>query len=301
MRAFGAHSIIEPSQSGGHLMLNVEQEGVGSTGSGETQSVQPASQAGDIHASGPLSYGSYLRVPEILSLQTPLGGPGAHDEMLFIIVQQVQELWFKQILYELRDVIDLLGRDEIRPAVRLIDRVNRIIRLVGDEVAILETMPPQEFMRFRNVLSPASGFESEQFRELEWASGLREHTFVKLVEKHADLQIYGARWPVSLHDALLQQLDRVDTDPASAVAGIYLDPGAHPDLYSLVEVLSEYEVLFGEWRFHHIKLVERTIGDHSPGTAGSAGAGYLGRTLTYRFFPELWEARNRISASASSM
>jgi tryptophan 2,3-dioxygenase len=250
------------------------------------------------HEAEPLSYGSYLRVPELIDLQTPLKEPPVHDEMLFIIVQQAQELWFKQVLHELRSVIGLLEAKEFPEAVRLLGRVNRILNVVCDEVTILETMPPQEFHRFRRVLTTSSGFESEQFRELELASGLSDSTFLKLIEKQMDLKHLRARWPKSLHEAFLDVLATFDPDPVEAVVRIYNEYLARPELFALAEALSEYEVVFSEWRFRHVKLVERTIGDRMPGTAGSSGVGYLGKTLNYRFFPELWEARNRLTAQA---
>ena len=247
----------------------------------------------------PLSYGSYLRVPELLELQTRLGPQDAHDEMLFIITQQAQELWFKQILHDLGAVIGSLGGGDIPRALHLLGRINTIMRVVGQEVTILETMPPPEFHRFRHVLSPASGFESLQFRELELASGLREPTFIKLIERHISVPELWERWPKSLHDAFLEQLEPLASDPVDAVVEVYSHPERHGYLFLLCEAMSEYEVQFSLWRFHHVKLVERAIGDRAMGTAGSAGAGYLGKTLGYRFFPELWEARNRLSALAS--
>src|SRR5437868_3573187 len=152
-------------------MLNVEQEGPASSGTVR-----------------PLSYGEYLRVPELLRLQARLGPPDAHDEMLFIIVQQAQELWFKQVLFELRTIIAVLDGGDIVEGVRLLNRVNAIVRVLADEVEVLESMPPQEFSRFRHVLSPASGFESEQFRELEFASGLREPSVLKIIEKYMNME-----------------------------------------------------------------------------------------------------------------
>jgi len=247
----------------------------------------------------PLSYGLYLRVPELLQLQTPMGSPPARDELLFIIVQQVQELWFKQVLNDLRIVIAGLQRGDILGTLPMLNRINVIIRTLRDEVGVLETMPPQEFHKFRHVLSPASGFESEQFRELELASGLDDPTFRKLLAKHMDLDGLAREWPITLHDAFLDLLKPIDPDPSAAVARIYDNAQSYPEMFLLAEALSEYEVLFCEWRFRHIKLVERTIGDHMPGTAGSSGAGYLGKTLTYRFFPELWAARNRLTAQVS--
>jgi tryptophan 2,3-dioxygenase len=243
----------------------------------------------------PLTYGAYLRVPEMLSLQSPLGDPPVHDEMLFIIVQQVQELWFKQVLIELHSVVRLLQERNIGEAIRLISRVNRIIRAVASEVDILATMPPREFHGFRHVLSPSSGFESHQFRELELASGLSDPTFLKLMDKYLGLAELRESWPITLRDAAYSLLPRVAEDPVEAWTLIYNDAALYPEMFALAEALSEYEVGFAEWRFHHIKLVERSIGDRAPGTAGSMGAGYLGRTLQYRFFPELWEARNRVT------
>jgi tryptophan 2,3-dioxygenase len=249
----------------------------------------------------PLTYGSYLRVPELLELQTPLGPDDAHDEMLFIVTQQSQELWFKQILYDLRRVMDLLESGDIPYALHLLGRINKIMQVVGQEVTVLATMPPPEFQRFRHVLTPSSGFESLQFRELEIASGLREPTFIKLIERHMSVPGIWSRWPRSLHDIFLAIIEPLAPDAVDAVVEIYTHPERHGQLFLLMEALSEYEVRFGEWRFHHIKLVERAIGDRAMGTAGSAGAGYLGKTLGYRFFPELWEARNRISAASAEL
>lgn len=250
--------------------------------------------------SGPLTYGMYLRVPELTALQSPLSLPVAHDEMLFIIVQQAQELWFKQVLYELHEVIRLLDSGLLLEATRLINRVNRILAVLGQEVGVLETMPPLEFARFRGVLSTSSGFESEQFRELELASGLDNPTFLKLIEKHMDAGRLRAIWPRTLADAFRGVLAALDPDPVAAVMMIYATPAARPEYFALAEALTEYEIGFQHWRFHHVKLVERVIGDRSPGTAGSAGSGYLGKTLTYHFFPELWEARNRLTVQGTS-
>src|SRR5437868_5351356 len=196
------------------------------------------------HEQQPLTYGSYLRVPELLGLQSPLKQPAIHDEMLFIIVQQAQELWFKQVLHELRAVIGLLERDQIMEAVRLLARINRILKVVFDEVAVLETMPPQEFQHFRQVLTTSSGFESEQFRELELASGLSDATFLKLLEKRMDLDRLRARWPQSLHRVFRDLLAGLDPDPVAAVVRIYDGYLERPDLFMLAEALSEYEVTF---------------------------------------------------------
>ncbi len=247
----------------------------------------------------PLTYGSYLRVPELVGLQSPLSTPVEHDEMLFIIVQQAQELWFKQLLHELHAIIAFLGNHEILQAIRLLRRANAILRVLGAEVTVLETMPPQEFQRFRHVLSSSSGFESEQFRELELASGLDDAVFLKLVGKHMDMHRVRSMWPQSLADTFRKLLRDIAPNSVDALVSIYTTPQLYMELYMLAESLADYETLFGEWRFHHIKLVERTIGDRAVGTAGSTGAGYLTKTLGYRFFPELLEARNKLSARAA--
>lgn len=246
-----------------------------------------------------LTYGQYLRVPELLSLQSRLSDPPVHGEMLFMVVQQAQELWFKQILHELRLVIDLLERDELPEATHVLDRVDRILRMLGDGVEILEALPPMEFQEFRWLLRTASGFESEQFRELEIASGLHDPEYLRMAGRIVDLAALQARWPVTLHDAFRDCIAPVDPDPIAALVQIYAHPSRFANLYRLCETLSDYELRFREWRFHHAQLVIRVIGDRAPGTAGSSGGAYLERTLGYRFFPELWEARNKLIAEVT--
>jgi tryptophan 2,3-dioxygenase len=247
-------------------------------------------------SSEPLTYGIYLRVPELLDLQSLLGRPEVHDEMLFILGQQAQELWFKQILHELGPAVDALRRDAILPAARLLDRVNLILAVLSAETKVLATIEPRDFHRFRVHLQKASGFESQQFRELEIASGLRDDSYLKMVSHFVDTHELLARWPVSLAEAFRTVLGMLAPDPVEAIVRIYDDPDAEPGVQVLADVLSEYEQRFALWRFHHLQVVERVIGDRSPGTGGSSGSGYLARTLNYRFFPELWEARNRLTA-----
>lgn len=242
-----------------------------------------------------LTYGRYLRVPELLSLQTPLSEPQVHGEMLFIITQQSQELWFKQILHELRTVIRLLESRELPEATHILDRVDRMLRVLGEEIEILEGLPPAEFQQFRGKLETASGFESKQFRELELASGLDDPDYLRMVSRFVDLEEVGRRWPKSLQFVFLEVVRDVDADPIEALVRIYADPSAYADHYRLAEAVSDYEIRFSKWRFHHIELVLRVIGDRSPGTGGSTGGVYLAKTLQYRFFPELWEARNRLT------
>ena len=245
----------------------------------------------------PFTYGSYLRIPELTSLQTPLSDGPVPDELLFIIGQQAQELWFKQILSDLQRAISLLGATDIFGAITLIERDVRILQALSAESDLLQLIPPIEFHRFRGILKAASGLESEQFRELELASGLRDEGFLRLASKLIDLPAALARWPISLHAAFVQVLRPIDEDPVHALVSIYAEPERFAGVYRLSETLSEYELRYQEWRFHHLQVVERVIGDRSPGTGGSAGSAYLMRTLSYRFFPELWEARNRLAAT----
>jgi tryptophan 2,3-dioxygenase len=245
-----------------------------------------------------LNYGSYLCVAQLTSLQRPLAQPVVRGETFFIIGQQVQELWFKQILYDLAEVVRLVDGEHVYDGVRLLDRINRILSVLAQETELLQTLPPAEFKTFRPILSTASGFESEQFRELEWASGLREPHSRRLVAHLQGGPEIFARWPRSLRDALCSSLRSLHPEPVSAVEFLYNGTVHRPELLALVDALSEYEIRFAEWRFHHVKVVERVIGTRTQGTGGSSGSGYLARTLDYRFFPELWEARNRLSAAA---
>jgi tryptophan 2,3-dioxygenase len=251
-------------------------------------------------ASERLTYGDYLRIPELLELQVPYSNPAVHGEMLFIILQQAQELWFKQILHELKIVVGLLPAGEILAALPLLDRVNRIVRVLSEEAEVMETLPPLEFQGFRGLLKTASGFESEQFRELELVSGLEDEAHLRLASRLIDVDDLRARWPLTLRHAFNAALSVLADDPVEALVEIYGDPGAHQDLFLLAEAMTEYELRFNEWRFHHLTLVERVIGTRATGTGGSSGSGYLGRTLAYRFFPELWEARNQLVARVSS-
>ncbi|HEX8916893.1 MAG TPA: tryptophan 2,3-dioxygenase family protein [Chloroflexota bacterium] len=237
----------------------------------------------------------YLRVPELLSLQRPVGEPSVHDEMLFIILQQAQELWFKQVLFDVRAIVEQIGAGDILTACHLIARTGHIFRILGDEVEIMESLSPVEFLQFRGLLTPSSGFESAQFRELELASGLHDESYLRIAERVIDLAHFRTRWPVTLREAFLHALRTTGREPIDAIVEIYSYPGRHQELHALAETLGDYEMSFARWRYRHALLVERIIGSRSPGTGGSSGTTYLARTLAYRFFPELWEARNRLT------
>jgi tryptophan 2,3-dioxygenase len=245
-----------------------------------------------------LSYGSYLKVDELIALQRPLSRPAHHDEMLFIIIHQVYELWFKQVLHEVDAAMPALDRDDLPAVSKHFRRIHAIQRVLEQQVDILETMAPQEFNEFRDHLNPASGFQSVQFRELEFACGLRRTEILKLVElddaQRARLELRATS--PSLYDRVKALLARRGFAVATAAElvesyrQIYSDEAAHYDLYRLLEDLIEFDERFALWRSRHVLMVERMIGQR-PGTGGSSGAQYLRGTLERRFFPELWEVR----------
>jgi aminocarboxymuconate-semialdehyde decarboxylase len=275
-----------------------------------TTSAAPAAQ---------LTYSSYLQVPELLKLQHPQSSPQHHDELLFIIVHQTYELWFKELLHDLDAVVANLqaagtnpkSRDEVYEAARLLRRCTEITRVLVEQFTILETMLPTHFLAFRGKLEPASGFQSEQFRELEFLCGLKDEKMLRYhkptPEAHAQLE-RRLREP-SLRDVLFGALMAVGTlskpDEAAtereqfeararAILSLYKDESHHRDWIDVCERLTEFDELVVSWRLRHVQLVERTIGVRM-GTGGSAGSSYLKLTLDKKFFPELWEARTMLA------
>lgn len=245
-----------------------------------------------------LSYGSYLKVEELLGLQQPLSRPQHHDEMLFIIIHQVYELWFKQLLHEVDATMAALDRDDLLRVAKHFRRIHAIQRLIEQQVDILETMTPQEFNQFRDHLNPASGFQSVQFRELEFACGLRHSELLKRIELSDEQRARLERRSEepSLYDRVKALLRRrgFSVDSSSELVEsfrrIYTNESQYYDLYLLLEDLIEFDERFLLWRGRHVRMVERMIGQ-KPGTGGSPGARYLEGTLAHRFFPELWEVR----------
>ena len=264
-----------------------------------------------------LNYSSYLRIPELLELQNQLSSPSTHDELLFIIIHQTYELWFKELLHDLDAVVESLARvasrqwrDQVYEAARLLRRCTEIMRVLVTQFTILETMLPTHFMAFRGKLEPASGFQSEQFREIEFLCGLKDE---KLLHLHAgDPEAYG-RLERRLHspslrdvffDALatIGKMREVTGSPteqerfqqrAEAIRNVYEDEHHFRDWIDLCERLTEFDELMVAWRLRHIQVVERIIGARR-GTGGSEGASYLRTTLGKRLFPELWEARTML-------
>jgi aminocarboxymuconate-semialdehyde decarboxylase len=268
---------------------------------------------------GQLTYSSYLKVPELLELQHPQSLPPHHDEMLFIIVHQTYELWFKELLHDLDAVVANLrraaaapqSRDEVYEAARLLRRCTEITRVLVEQFTILETMLPTHFLAFRGLLEPASGFQSEQFREIEFLCGLKDEKMLRYhrptPEAYASLK--RRLEEPSLHDAFFGALEAMGklappgegmTDKerfearARAVHALYKDERHHRDWIDVCERLTEFDELVVSWRLRHIQLVERVIGIRM-GTGGSAGASYLKLTLDKKFFPELWEARTLLT------
>ena len=259
----------------------------------------------------PLSYNKYLRVPDLINLQDCLSDPAHHDELLFITVHQAYELWFKQILHELDAAIVLMNEGRLTAAARAVRRVVEIEKLLVTQIHILETMTPISFLGFRDELNPASGFQSMQFREIEFTSGLKDKTII--AEFHDDAfassRLQKRFDSPSLADAFFNALgQRGFTSPpldgnagageqkqsydlrTRAVLEILTHFEDRYEEFQLTEALLEHDEFFALWRSHHIKMVERMVGAKR-GTGGSEGIGYLKTTLDKKFFPELWEAR----------
>jgi tryptophan 2,3-dioxygenase len=251
---------------------------------------------------GQLTYGGYLRLDELLALQVPQADPPAHDELLFITVHQVYELWFQQLLYELETVRDAMLAGETWRARHLLRRVHAIERLLITQVDILETMTPQDFLEFRANLAPASGFQSVQYRELEFLSGCKDRAFLarfRSISAAQRARLERRLTEPSLWDAFLGLLasrglpagtDEQILESLRVVAG---DRAAHDDLWQLAEDLLTHDELAGLWRARHVVMVERQIGTKS-GTGGSTGAPYLRKRVPLRYFPLLWELRDHL-------
>jgi tryptophan 2,3-dioxygenase len=233
-----------------------------------------------------VTYGSYLALDELLTLQRPRS---AHpDELLFIVVHQASELWFKEILHELDLLVDAFQAREPEFALFRMGRINALMRIVSAQLSALETLPPQHFAEFRTHLGSSSGSQSVQFRAIEAASGLREAHFMNVLQEHGDIPevVRRALARPTLQD-LFMELVRAEGIELEA---LYV--GERPTtLFFLAEALLEYEQQFGQWRFKHVQLVERVLGPLTGGTGGTLGARYLARTIDQKFFPTLWAVR----------
>jgi tryptophan 2,3-dioxygenase len=261
---------------------------------------------------GGMSYAGYLELDKILNAQKPISGN--HDEMLFVVIHQVSELWMKLSLHELGAVVGQIQKNDLDPAFKMLSRVVRIQSQLIDSWEVLATMTPFDYSSFRGHLGRASGFQSYQYRILEFLLGNKNR---ELIEVHrADPAIYERLRQVlespSLWDETLRMLarrgfdipaDRVERDwsepyvPHEKVEAawleVYRDVATHWDLYELAEKLVDLEHKFGQWRYNHMKTVERIIGQKR-GTGGSSGVSYLQKALGLKFFPELWSVRTSI-------
>ena len=251
---------------------------------------------------GRLTYGTYLRLPQLLAQQVPLTSPRAHDELLFITVHQAYELWFKQLLHELVAAREAMDIDRTWQARHLMRRAQVIERLLVSQVDVIETMTPQDFLRFRAALAPASGLQSVQFRELEFLSGAKDDRFVSrfrgLTGDERDRLSRRLSEP-SLWDSYLALLGRrgldvtTDDEVVGSLLVIAASRDAYEDLWQLAEDLLAHDEAAALWRARHVQMVERQIGTKS-GTGGSTGAPYLHRRVPMRYYPLLWELRDRM-------
>jgi tryptophan 2,3-dioxygenase len=237
-----------------------------------------------------LSYGTYLKVRELLELQNTLSRE--HDELLFIVAHQVYELWFKVVLFELEAARNRIDSDDIFFARHDLQRVHVIEKLLVEQIEVLETMSPQDFLAFRTQLAPASGFQSVQFREIEFLSGLKEPKYLARLEATVEEMARLRRRldEPSLDDAFHHLLQRRGSP---SLLEVFRNREHHGDLFDLCEALIDHDEAFAHWRARHVLMVERQIGGKT-GTGGSSGAEYLRTTLGKRFYPELWDVRSKL-------
>ncbi|MGE4067807.1 MAG: tryptophan 2,3-dioxygenase [Vicinamibacterales bacterium] len=257
-----------------------------------------------------VTYGSYLKVDELLGLQQPRSD-GEHDELLFIVIHQVYELWFKQILHELDRAVVLLEADDADQSAHTLKRILTILKVLVSQLDILETMTPLEFQSFRARLEAASGFQSDQFRQLEFVLGRKSPSALARFPEGSRARLaLDARFAApTLWDAFLRYLAREGYDVPADQAGRDVTQPVAPSpavqdvliaLYrtdarnrGLCERLVDLDEGIQEWRYRHVKMVERTIGT-KPGTGGSSGAAYLRSTLMQPLYPDLWAIRARL-------
>lgn len=245
------------------------------------------------HQPSAVTYGSYLALDELLALQRPRSTPEHGDELLFIVVHQASELWFKVILRDLETLVHALEQHDGGLALFQLQRVNGLMRIVSEQLGSLALLPPQRFAQFRTNLGSSSGSQSVQFRALEAASGLREPWFVELLEEQGGVPDEVRRWldRPTLQETFLRFLEQEGV----SLEQLYLGPGPSISFF-VAEGLLEYEMEFGLWRFRHAQLVERMLGPGTTGTGGSQGAAFLHRTTGIRYFPKLAEVRAKFFA-----
>jgi tryptophan 2,3-dioxygenase len=269
--------------------------------------------------SGRMSYGGYLQLEQLLSAQQPLSKPPHHDELLFIIQHQVSELWMKLLIHELSSALQHLRRDELDACQKIFARCKQVIRQLTEMWSVLETLTPSEYMEFREILGPASGFQSLQYRTIEFLLGNKNAAMLSVFahQPEAEASLRAVLEAPSLYDEVLLYLGRHghaiperylqrDWSKAHAYAPelvpvferIYEDTRTHWAAYHLCEDLVDLETQFQLWRFRHMRTVLRIIG-FKRGTGGSSGVGFLRQALELTFFPELFEVRTVIGPGGS--
>ncbi len=258
-----------------------------------------------------LSYSGYLSLDGLLAQQRPLSHPPHHDEMLFIVQHQVSELWMKLVIHELAAAIDHLSHDRVAPCLKILSRVKLIQAQLFEQWAVLETLTPSEYMEFRSVLGSASGFQSYQYRKLEFLLGNKNLDTIKVFAHDAAIyeDLKRTLESPSLYDEFLRYLSRRgygipdecrernwsaphgrNEALVAVFRDIYRNPKEHWEAYEMCEKLVDVEEYFQLWRFRHLKTVERIIGFRQ-GTGGSSGVGFLRQALELTFFPELLASR----------
>lgn len=261
-----------------------------------------------------MTYSGYLCLDRLLSCQKPLSSPPHHDELLFIIIHQTTELWFKLVVHELRGAIAAVRADDLEPAFKILARVKHIQAQLIDQWSVLATLTPSEYTQFRGVLGSSSGFQSVQYRTVEFLLGNKDERMARLHghDDAARAELEAALATPSLYDEFLRHLARrglpvpaevlerdVRTPHRShpgvieVLRTIYADPKSRWDAYEMCEKLVDVEESFAHWRFRHMKVVERVIG-YKTGTGGSSGVPFLRQMIDHRFFPELWEVRTHL-------
>ena len=248
-----------------------------------------------------MTYADYLQLDTLLSAQKPLSD--LHDEMLFVVIHQTKELWMKQMLHELKLAVSLLEQDRFGESYKAMARIKKIQAVMTLSWDVLSTLTPVDYLKFRDVLGTSSGFQSAQFREIEFRLGLKEPNFVNHYPEGSKerARLERALEEPSLREAAIAALERAGFDVkdrseaalASAWLEIYRDADRWFELYELAEKLVDIDDALAAWRHKHVLTVERIIGN-KPGTGGSAGAPYLRRTLEKRVFPELWSLRTEL-------
>jgi tryptophan 2,3-dioxygenase len=262
--------------------------------------------------SEPMTYARYLALDELLAAQKPLSE--RHDELLFIVIHQAKELWLKEIIHEVRLARGLVAAGDLEPAYKALARVSRIQTVMTLSWDILATLTPADYLSFRGDLGTSSGFQSHQFRTLEYLLGLKDESFLRFHEDRPEAlaELTEALETPSLYDRAIGQLAKAGLPVPEAILTrdakatytpspeveaawleVYRDPTRYWELYQLAEKLVDLDDALLTWRHKHVLTVERIIGGRA-GTGGTEGAGYLARTLTRRCFPELWSLRTRL-------